>query len=97
MAPETAAGEDLAMRRRRLRYRAWHRGTREMDLVLGPFADAHAERMDEDELGRLECLCDEADSDLLLWVTGQQPAPPHLDRTLVRRLAGFRQEQQAQQ
>ena len=35
------------MRRRRLRYRAWHRGTREMDLILGPFADAHVERMDD--------------------------------------------------
>ena len=40
MAPSKDAGEDLPMRLRRVRYRAWHRGTREMDLMLGPFADA---------------------------------------------------------
>ena len=43
MALQKDAGEDIAIRRRRLRYRAWHRGTKEMDLVLGPFADAHLE------------------------------------------------------
>ena len=45
MALEKLAGDDPAMRRRRLRYRAWHRGMREMDLILGPFVDALAESM----------------------------------------------------
>jgi antitoxin CptB len=76
--PETA-GEDIAMRRKRLRYRAWHRGTREMDLVLGPFADAHMEAFGVAQLDRLEALMEEPDTDLLKWVLGQEPVPVHVD------------------
>jgi antitoxin CptB len=90
MAPSEDAGEDLAMRRRRLRYRAWHRGTREMDLILGPYADAHAETLSEGDLGRLETLMDEADTDLLKWVMGQEPPPPDTDNDFIDRLIAFR-------
>ncbi len=90
MAPPKDAGEDLSMRRRRLRYRAWHRGTKEMDLVLGPFADAHVERLGAAELARLEHLMDEADTDLLKWVTGQEPVPDHVDADLLDSLIAFR-------
>jgi len=72
MALEKSAGEDSALRRRRLRYRAWHRGTREMDLVLGPFADAHIEAMPEAELQRLEGLMSHEDTDLLMWVMARK-------------------------
>ncbi|NMA96942.1 MAG: succinate dehydrogenase assembly factor 2, partial [Phyllobacteriaceae bacterium] len=58
------AGEDIAIRRKRLRYRAWHRGTKEMDLILGPFADAHVESYGAAELDRLEALMDEEDPPL---------------------------------
>ena len=78
------------MRRKRLRYRAWHRGTREMDLVLGPFADAHAETADERELGQFEELMEEADTDLLKWVMGQEAPPARIDRGLLERLIAFR-------
>ena len=90
MAPQKAAGEDLSMRRRRLRYRAWHRGTKEMDLVLGPFADAHLELYDTPELDRLEALMDEEDTDLLKWVMGQEPVPAHTDAELLGRIIAFR-------
>jgi antitoxin CptB len=83
MAPRNDAGEDLAIRRRRLRYRAWHRGTREMDLILGPFADAHVERLDGPELDRLEALMDEEDTDLLAWVMGYEPVPATADADLL--------------
>lgn len=83
--PETA-GEDIAMRRKRLRYRAWHRGTREMDLVLGPFADAHVEGYGPAELDRLEALMDEQDTDLLKWVMGQEPVPARLDCEFLSRV-----------
>jgi antitoxin CptB len=79
MAVSETAGEDIAMRRKRLRYRAWHRGTREMDLVLGPFADAHVQSYGSDELDRLEALMEEQDTDLLKWVMGQEPAPADVD------------------
>jgi antitoxin CptB len=78
------AGEDISMRRKRLRYRAWHRGTKEMDLILGPFADAHTEAMGGAELDRLEALMDEEDPPLLTWVMGQQEPPAHVDRDFLQ-------------
>ena len=90
MAPSKDAGEDLSMRRRRLRYRAWHRGTKEMDLVLGPFADAHLEGYGPPELDRLEALMDEEDTDLLKWVMGQEPVPSDADAALLRTIIAYR-------
>lgn len=78
------------MRRRRLRYRAWHRGTREMDMVLGPFADAHANTLSGEELQRLEGLMEEPDPELLKWVMGQEAPPEHVDRPLLQRVIDFR-------
>lgn len=90
MAPEKAAGEDLPMRRRRLRYRAWHRGTKEMDLVLGPFADAHLDGFGAPELDRLEALMDEEDTDLLKWVMGQEAVPARADAALLKTIIAYR-------
>jgi antitoxin CptB len=89
-AGECVAIEETDARRRRLRYRAWHRGTKEMDLVLGPYADAHAHALDEAALDRLEALMDEADTDLLKWVMGQEVPPPDVDVELLERLVAFR-------
>ena len=74
------------MRRRRLRYRAWHRGTRELDLIIGPFADAVTEGMDGAELDRLERLLSEEETDLQAWLLGQETPPPHTDRDLLERI-----------
>jgi antitoxin CptB len=82
---------DLDARRRRLCYRAWHRGTKEMDLMLGPYADAHAASLDDAALTRLETLMDEADTDLLKWVMGQERPPADADLELLERLIAFRQ------
>lgn len=94
MAPPKDAGEDIAIRRRRLRYRAWHRGTKEMDLVLGPFADAHLDGYEVQELDRLEALMDEEDTDLLKWVMGQEPCPPDADADLLGRIIDYRLKSQ---
>ena len=80
------AGEDISVRRKKLRYRAWHRGTKEMDLVLGPYADAHTEAMDEAQLDQLEALMNEEDPPLLKWVMGQEEPPEHVDRVFLARL-----------
>lgn len=90
MAPSKDAGENISMRRRKMRYRAWHRGTREMDLVLGPYADAHLEKLDAAELDRLEQLMDEEDTDLLKWVMGQEPPPASIDAALLAEIIAFR-------
>lgn len=83
-------GGDLTLRRKRLRYRAWHRGTREMDLLLGPFADAYLPTMEAAEMDRLERLMSEEDSDLLQWVIGQRKPPISVDSGLLDQLIAFR-------
>src|SRR5690606_36505781 len=83
MARQMTAGEDIVMRRKKLRYRAWHRGTREMDLVLGPCADAHVDRLDHHGLDRLEALMSEERPPLLTWVLGQVEPPDHIDHEFL--------------
>jgi antitoxin CptB len=78
------------MRRRRLAYRAAHRGTRELDLLLGPYATARAGTMDAAELEALERLLDEPDTTLQTWFLGQEEPPPH-QRVLIRTILAFRQ------
>jgi antitoxin CptB len=95
MAPTQSAGEDIGMRKRRLRFRAWHRGTKEMDLVFGPFADARLEGLDAAELDRLEALMEEEDTDLLKWVLGQESPRADVDVALLDELARFNQERLA--
>jgi len=90
MAPEKAAGEELSMRLRRLRYRAWHRGTREMDLMLGPYADAKLPAMPAAELDRFEVLLEEMDTDLLDWLMGNLPIPPDADHQLLADILAFK-------
>jgi antitoxin CptB len=90
MAPQKAAGEELSMRLRRLRYRAWHRGTREMDLILGPYADARLPTMPSTELDRFEALLEEVDTDLFDWLMGNLPTPPDADRQLLADLLAFK-------
>jgi len=62
-------------RRRKLRMRSWRRGTREMDLILGPFADTAMPELAPAELDLYERLLEENDQELYLWVTGARPAP----------------------
>lgn len=68
--------------------RSWRRGTKEMDLVLGPFADAHLAQMPEEKLALYDVLLEENDQDLLPWVLGQNPAPDHL-ADLLAEVAAF--------
>jgi antitoxin CptB len=75
--------EKLSRRRKRLTFRASHRGMREMDILLGEYAKHHVDRMDETELDRFEALLDEPDQQLLAIFTAQAAAPEHLDRRLL--------------
>ena len=80
------AGDEISMRRKKIRYRAWHRGTREMDLVLGPFADAHVQTLSLPDLDRFEALLDEEDPHLLKWVLEQEAPPPSVDDDFLGRI-----------
>ena len=70
--------ETAEARLKRMRMRSWRRGTKEMDLILGPYADAHLAGMDEARLATYDVLLEENDQDLLPWVLGQGEAPPAL-------------------
>ena len=76
-------GEDLAVRRRRLRFRCWHRGTREMDLLLGRFADGAIETFDHNDLDCLDALLGQSDPDLYNWVTGRETPPPAYENRIL--------------
>jgi len=79
--------ETIEIRRKRLRIRAWRRGIKEMDLLIGGYADAHREHMDQAQLDEFEQLMDEHDQDLLSYATGLKPVPAHLKPMLDRVIA----------
>lgn len=89
MTGSTLSSEGLDVRQRRTHFRAWHRGMREMDLVLGRFADAHVATLSDEELDQFEALMEEQDRDLLIWLTGEEPTPPAIDTPFFRKLAAF--------
>ena len=78
-----------AVRRRRLTFRAWHRGMREVDLLLGRFADARVPAMGEANLAAFEALLDVPDREILAWVTGEITVPAEHDTIFVRELIAF--------
>ena len=63
--------DDHEARLKRIVMRSWRRGTREMDLILGPFAEAEMAAMDADSLDAYERLLEENDQDLYPWVTAR--------------------------
>ena len=84
--------DTLTVRRKRLAFRAWHRGTKEMDFILGTFADRQLESLDNAGLDRFEALIDVPDQDLYNWVTGREPVPDEYDNDIMAELRSFRFE-----
>jgi antitoxin CptB len=79
----------LDTRRRRLLFRATHRGTFENDLMIGGFVRAHLESLTEADLGALETVMEMPDTDLAEWLTGREPIPPKEDTPMLRRMRDF--------
>ncbi|NML73519.1 succinate dehydrogenase assembly factor 2 [Rhizobium sp. S-51] len=86
----TLSSAELDPRRRRILFRCWHRGIREMDLILGQFAEAEIGTMDAETLDELERIMSEEDQDLIKWITGAAPVPDHLKTPLFERIAACR-------
>jgi antitoxin CptB len=85
MTDETAAAtEPPEVRLRRVRMRSWRRGTREMDLVLGGFADGALAGLDPDALDAYEALLSENDHDIYQWIAGRVDTPVNHLETVVR-------------
>jgi antitoxin CptB len=77
------------IRRRRIRIRAWRRGLRELEILIGGFVDARVEGLTEAELAELEELLDLPDADLLSWLAGGASAPPERDTALLHAIIAF--------
>ena len=90
MTGSTRSSGGLDDRRKRLLFRCWHRGTREMDLILGRFADAEIERLPEDELAQLEHLIEVPDPELYAALTGKITLASEYASGLFDRLKSFR-------
>jgi antitoxin CptB len=75
--------DDLDFRRRRIAYRAWHRGTKEADLMIGGFADRYAGGWSAPELDWFEQLLAEQDVDIMAWALGRQPVPERFRGALM--------------
>jgi len=77
-------------RLKKLRFRAWRRGFREADLILGPFADKHVSGMTAAELDTFEVLLDQPDQDLYAWIVGTAETPVDFDHEIMNRIKAFR-------
>lgn len=83
------SSDGLDERRRRLLFRSWHRGIREMDLVLGRFADAEIAKLSDADLDEYETWLEVPDQQIFAWVNGSQPVSGEIDTALFRRLCDF--------
>lgn len=79
----------LDVRRKRLIFRAWHRGTRETDLILGRFADENIVAFSEAELADFEQVLELPDPNIFNWVTGAAPVPDDLASPVLARLIAY--------
>lgn len=89
MTGSTRSSDGLDARRRRVLFRSWHRGTREADLIMGRFADAHIAGFSDAELDEYEHLLEALESDLLAWVTGVAEVPAAHDTPMFHRVRDF--------
>jgi antitoxin CptB len=80
----------LDERSKKLRFRAWRRGFREMDLVMGGFADAHLKDLDDAGLDAFEALLNAPDQDVYDWIIGRAPPAPEHDTQTLALLRSFR-------
>ena len=81
-----ASDESLEIRRKRLLFRSWRRGSREMDLILGRFADRNLPTFSERQIELYEALLECSDPDLYAWISGAEPPPAAADNDVLRLL-----------
>jgi antitoxin CptB len=83
------SSEGLDVRRRKLLFRAWRRGVRETDLIVGRFADAHIDVLDDAALDDFERLIEVPNADLYAWVVGERDIPAEHDTAVLHKLIEF--------
>ena len=81
---------DETARKKRLLWRATHRGIKEMDLIIGGFVTRHIEWLAPADIAELETIMDIPDQDMLAWATKQQPVPTEFATPLLTRILEYR-------
>ncbi|WP_234026853.1 succinate dehydrogenase assembly factor 2 [Erythrobacter sp. HKB08] len=81
--PDNPQTPDMAERLARAKYRAWHRGTREADYMIGGFFDRYHARWGEAEMDWFEDLLAEDDVDVMAWALKTQPTPERFQGEMI--------------
>lgn len=91
---ETANNDTAGMdvRRRKLTFRCWHRGTREMDLLLGRYVDRHIAGLSDADIEALEHLLEAPDPELFAWITGGKPVPENYDLPILKAIRDYHRD-----
>ncbi|WMS42168.1 succinate dehydrogenase assembly factor 2 [Acuticoccus sp. MNP-M23] len=89
MSGTTRSSANLAPRRKRLIFQAWHRGTREMDLLMGMFTDEHIDTFTDAELTEFETLLNVPDTVLYRWITEQDEVPDNHRCAILDKIISF--------
>ena len=76
-------GETAENKVKRLKMRSWHRGTKEMDMVLGPYSDTELNTLNDKQIDLYDALLSENDHDLYQWITGQRPIPDEYNELIA--------------
>ncbi len=87
MPPDNSEAPELDARRRRLLFRATHRGTKEADLMIGGFVSRHIAGFSEAEMAEVEAVLDLPDVDLSDWLSGRREPPPGVRTPMLERMA----------
>ena len=87
---------ELSDELKRLRFRAWRRGFREADLIMGRFADARLAKLAPAELSEFERLLDAPDTEVFAWICGREEAPENFRGPVLDQLKAFRYELEAE-
>lgn len=82
--------ETLVIRRKRVSFQAWHRGTREMDFIFGGYADTHLDTMDNETLDQFEALMEVDDQTLYRWISGALDVPAEFATDIMATLQKMR-------
>ena len=93
MTGTTRSSDGLDPRAKKALLRSWRRGIREMDLILGRFADAEIGTLNEEEIEQFERLLEVPDVDLFSFMTGERTAPETVDTVMFRRVVAFSRSQ----
>ena len=83
------AEDNISIKRKQLIFRSWHRGTREIDLMLGKFADVHLPQFGAEQLALYDRFLNNSDPDIFNWIPRQEPVPPAEDNGVVEVLLKF--------